>query len=148
MSDAPQSNAFSAIGHPAPQRTRVSRLRHAINLFAAPAIWVAQMSLSEIIASNACAADMKPMPFLRAHVSALLAIVNLDCLLLTAACGIFAWRSWQVTRRELSRNHGHAADVGEGRTRFLTLLGLMTSFGFTVAALFTACAFVLVSPCV
>ena len=79
---------------------------------------------------------------------ALLGGVSLLCLCLGLASSCVAWRSWRKTRHEAVREAGGPViEVGEGRTGFLALLGLMAGFIFNVAIVVTGCAVLLVQPC-
>jgi hypothetical protein len=55
---------------------------------------------------------------------------------LTGLGAAVAYRSWQATRHENDGHTGHVLETGRGRTRFLGLLGMMTSLGFVAAVLF------------
>ncbi|MDE2367322.1 MAG: hypothetical protein KGM95_10365, partial [Betaproteobacteria bacterium] len=71
--------------------------------------------------------------------------------------GFVAWTLWRQAGSELSAarntmihqaaNNIRGAGVDEGQTRFLAMLGMMSSSLFIVAIIFTCCAVLLVSPC-
>ena len=68
------------VGHPSPQRFRVGALRLAAGLFGAPAAWVAQMNVSESVASYACYPHQAPLAEAGApHVTAVLALIGAAC---------------------------------------------------------------------
>jgi hypothetical protein len=134
--------------HPAPQRHRLSRLRMAITLIGAPAAWVALMSVNFIAASYSCYPHRIPLDHpLWPQATVWLNLFSLLCLALGLISGHLAWRNWRATRYETGGEKNHAVTIGEGRTRFLALLGLMSSSLFIAAILFTLCAIWLVSPC-
>jgi hypothetical protein len=135
------------ITHPAPHRFQVGRLRTFAGLFGAPFAWLAQMSLSLMLAAYACYPHQAPLTEPQwPDLSLTIAIISLICFLAAAASGIIAWTSWRRVRQEKFHT-GKTADVGEGRTRFLAMLALLTSLLFVIAILFSACAFIFVLPC-
>jgi hypothetical protein len=153
MSDAPadRDNSAGAAGpsHPAPARGRVSGLRITAGIAGAPLAWLAQMSLSEPLAAQSCYPGNHPLavpmlPSLRL----MLAAISVACLLAALACGALAWRDWRATRAEQKpQPTDEAVDTGVGGTRFLAMLGLMSSGLFAAAILFTALAALLIVPC-
>ncbi|MEO8767639.1 MAG: hypothetical protein ABI363_04785 [Nitrosospira sp.] len=136
--------------HRAPRRSSVSTYRTLLALFGAPAAWVSQMSLSEPLAAYACYPHQVPLSApLWADLSVILAMISLVCLAAGLFSGYVAWDLWRRARQrpELAGTGGQAFEVDEGQTRYLAMLGTMSSFLFIVAILFTACAVLLVPPC-
>jgi hypothetical protein len=136
--------------HRAPHHGAANKHRTLLGLFGAPAAWVAQMSLSEPIAAYACYPHQVPLSTpLWVDLPAILAIISLICLMVGLLSGYVAWRLWRRTGHPLPEtdNGKRVAEVDGGQTRFLALLGTMSSFVFIIAILFTSCAVVLVSPC-
>ncbi|WAK02633.1 hypothetical protein [Methylobacter sp. YRD-M1] len=120
---------------------RASALRLLTALFGAPAAWIAQLSLSEPLAAHACYPYQMPLPEpLWQELPATLAMISGVCLAIALLSGFMAWTLCQRTRAPLQ-------DERDDRTRFLAKLSAMSSFIFTMAVLFTACAVLLVSPC-
>ena len=137
---------------------RHSMGRTLLGLFGAPAAWVMQMSLSEPLAAYACYPHRVPLSApLWVELPMILAIISLVCLAACLLSGYVAWTSWRqmsnrsnvigntVARR--AANDARGAGVDEGQTRFLTMLGMMSSSLFTIAIIFTGCAVFLVPPC-
>ncbi|MEO8308806.1 MAG: hypothetical protein ABI616_12280 [Pseudomonadota bacterium] len=56
-----------------------------------------------------------------------------------------AWRCWTATREEQYGSRAQLLEIGEGRTRFLAMCGMLVSAGFLVASLFTSLV-MLISP--
>jgi uncharacterized iron-regulated membrane protein len=120
---------------------RISALRLLTALFGAPAAWVAQLSLSEPLAAHACYPYQMPLPEpVWQGLPATLAVISGACLAIALLSGFMAWTLCRRTRAPLLEER-------DGRTRFLSKLGAMSSFIFTMAVLFTACAVLLVPPC-
>jgi hypothetical protein len=121
-------------------RRRVGPLRLLVALYGAPLAWVAQMSLSEPLAAQACYPGGRPLsspawPPLQTT----LALISGACLVAALASALVAWSVWRAVRDERV--------AGDGRPRFLAVLGLMSAGLFVAAVLFTALAVVLIAPC-
>jgi hypothetical protein len=135
-------------GHPAPQRDRVSLFALCFGLAAAPLAWVAQTIIGYALSSYACFPGDSPrsMP-LFAGAEQIAVAMNLIAIVVAAVAASIACRSWQATRDEDDGRASHLVEVGEGRTRFLALWGMLTSVGFLVAMIFASLAILLVPLC-
>lgn len=147
--------------HPAPKRKRVAALKMLVALYGAPLAWVAQMSLSEPLAAQACYPGSRPLLTPAwAPLQMVLAAVSGAALLVALASAFVAWSVWRATSDEADegkegaskgggeeRSMGKTVDSGAGRTRFLAVLGLMSGGLFVAAVLFTALAVLLIAPC-
>lgn len=121
-----------------------------LGIFGAPLAWIIQMSLSEPIAAYACYPHQVPLAApLWAELPLILAAISSACLAAGLFSGYIAWGSWQRIGYSLAGalKETHIIEVDEGQTRFLAMVGIMSSFLFIVAILFTGCAVLLVSPC-
>ncbi len=58
-----------------------------------------------------------------------------------------AWKSWRATREEEGGEQEELLEVGEGRTRFMALAGMLLSALFGLAVLFNAIPPFLVPAC-
>ncbi len=138
--------------HPAPGRHSIGGLRLLTCLYGVPLAWIAQMTLSEPLAAQACYPHAVPLSApLLPHLQLLLAAVTLCAVGAGAAIAWLAWSSWcrvsddPAEKEEIA---GHAtAETGDGRTRFLALMGVMSSLLFLTAILITGLAVLIVSPC-
>ncbi len=136
--------------HPSPHRDRVGLVPLFFGLWAAPAVWVGQLIVDYGLASYSCYPRYVP----RNHVIAgwggiwwgLLAI-NIVSILAAAAGAAVSYRSWTATRHENAGHTGHVMETGVGRTRFLALLGLLTSCGFAAAIVFDLIVLLVVPLC-
>jgi hypothetical protein len=128
-----------ASDHPAPQRNAVAPWLLLGGLATGPAAWIAQLVTSYALSSTACTAAraqaLPSGPAFHGEVLALLA-ANLACLTLTAAGGLVSYRNWTSTRREKPGDVHQALSIGEGRTRFIALCGVLSAIGFAVGILF------------
>jgi hypothetical protein len=58
-----------------------------------------------------------------------------------------AYRNWSATRTERGGDLSQLIERGEGRTRFLAMLGILISAGFFIATIFTSIALLLSPLC-
>ncbi len=134
FADANPSASFKRPG-------RVSALRLLVALFGAPVAWIAQLSLSEPLAAHACYPYQAPLsePIWQG-LPVMLAVISGVCLAIALLSGFMSWTLCRQTRAPLLEER-------DDRIQFLAKLSAMSSFIFTMAVLFTACAVLLVSPC-
>lgn len=138
----------TGVGHPSPQRGRLGLFVLLLGIVAVPVLWFLQMLLSYGLASVACYPSWSPLTAPRwSWLATALGTVGIVALLAGIASGLLAWRSWRLTRDEQQGRQQHLLDVGEGRTRFLAMCGLLTSGGFVVLLLFTTVTLLIVPPC-
>jgi hypothetical protein len=138
----------NTVRHQASYHHQVSRTW--LGIFGAPVAWVIQMSLIEPIAAYACYPRQVPLSApLWTELPFMLAIISLACLAGGLFSGYIALDFWRRTGHSLTGalQETQVIEVDEGQTRFLAMLGMMSSFLFIVAILFTSCAVLLVSPC-
>jgi hypothetical protein len=69
------------------------------------------------------------------------------CLAVAVLGGLVSLRNWQQTFQELPGSAHRLLDLGEGRTRFMAMGGMLISALFIYALLFGATALWLVPPC-
>ena len=138
----------SQSNHPSPHRHKVSWLRLVIGLFGAPTAWAAQIIFSQMLASYACYPHHHPINApLWNWLEPALVIISLCCFLFGSFSAYTAWVGWQKSKHERGGKSSEAIQTGEGRTRFLTLIGAMVSLLFMITMFFTASAILLVHPC-
>lgn len=128
----------------------LSKGRTLLALFGAPAAWVIQMMLTQPIAAYACYPHQVPLSVpLWPQLPAILATISLVCLAGSLFSGYVAWNSWRELGHPLGddSNKNHAIQADEGQTRFLVMLGIMSSFVFIVAILFNTFAVLLIRSC-
>jgi hypothetical protein len=135
-------------GHPAPHRHKVSLVALGFGLAAAPIAWAAQTIFGYALSSRACFPGDTPRSAPLFYGAVPIAIeINIIAILVAAVAAAIAYRSWRVTRDEDDGRLHHLVEVGEGRTRFLALCGMLTSLGFLGAIIFASVAIVLVPLC-
>ena len=133
----PQSSS-AAPSHPGPARRQVSAFALWFGLLAAPLAWAADELLLYYIASRLCASQAAndTAEMLGRATSPWFTVVSVAALLIALAGVWVAYDSWNKSAREKQGSEHHLLEVGEGRTRFLAMCGLLTSVSFAVGFLF------------
>jgi hypothetical protein len=142
------ASAAPHAGHLAPHRHQVRTALLTFALVGAPLAWFVRLLFNYGYASHACFPGDAPLQATadRGFWPLLLGI-DLFALALAFIAALIAYRSWRVARAEAQGDSGHLLEVGEGRTRFLALWGLMTSLGFAVAVAFDLVGLLVVPLC-
>ena len=127
--------------HPSPHRSRVSFTMLLIGTTAAPIFWLGQLMLGYSVSDLACYGSDHPT-VVQSPQLLHIALIAFDAIAVVAALAGLAvsTMNWRATREEKAGGHVHALEVGEGRARFLSLWGLLSSSCFLMAVLFTAYA--------
>ena len=73
--------------------------------------------------------------------------LNLICLAVVVAGGVFCRIAWNRTATEKTGGPEATLSIGAGRTRFLAVCGMMSSVGFTLAVLFNTIEPLIVPGC-
>lgn len=140
-----------ALPHPSPHRDRVRLLELLFGLFAGPAAWIAQMIAGYGLSSYAC--FPRDEPYLTSPPpgwggeQAILLAINLIGLALTVAGFLVARSGWRRVREETAGGALPMLDVGEGRSRFLSICGMLASGVFAVAILFNTVTILATPAC-
>lgn len=142
---------YSAAKHPAPHRDRVSLTALFFGLFAPPIVWAGNLMVTYALAVHACYPGPDPLD----NVSAGFGFVwwlMLACYLITlavcVAAGFVAHRSWTLTGGETEGHAHHLMEKGEGRTRYLSIIGMAFSALFFAVTLVGVIIFAIEPLCV
>lgn len=138
----------TAAGHPAPRRRRASPGALWFGLFGAPFAWSVQELVNTPVVGHACFPRSEPLhapAFAAASgvavgVSAATAVVALAALL----AALHVWRS---VRRGHEREAWALLEVGEGRTRFMALSGILLGAVFLLGIVMHSIPIFLLPPC-
>ncbi len=148
--------ATMQIEHPAPARGQAHLGVLLFGLMGAPVTWAAHLLANVTIAGRACysGAELRPPDLAAAHATqTLILAIDAVAALLALAALIVSYRAWRQTRHEQPPQsqdgsaHEHVAEVGEGRTRFIALGGILMSSVFFVAILFDTYAAIVMPEC-
>lgn len=133
--------------HPAPKRHSVGRWWMGVCLALPPIVWFIQLSIDEIVSSQACYPDGTPL--LQPQIAAFPVMITADVvLLIVAAIGILVgWRNWRRTADEKPGGGSHLIESGSGRTRFMAMSGVLTSGLVFIAGLYALLAHLSVAWC-
>ncbi|AOJ33318.1 cytochrome C oxidase subunit I [Burkholderia metallica] len=125
------------------RRSWTSLLAIAAGLVGAPALWFAQMLVSETLASTACyplgVAQATPR---WAHVGGWLALIAACTFALAAAFATWLVRTWRHRH-----DTGAALATRDDSTRFLARCGMLAALGFVIGLVFTGIVTAFVGPC-
>ncbi|WP_333875146.1 hypothetical protein [Methylobacter sp.] len=143
-----ENNTSANPAHPSPHREEISLTGLWFGILGAPLAWIGLELGSYVLTTAICKAD--PPSTIAAHTDkvwqSLLAINVVAVLLALSAAGVAVY-NWRKVRYEMSGSAHDLLDVGEGRTRFLAMFGLITSLGFLVAFIFSAVTLFLIPLC-
>ena len=135
-------------GHPAPHRSRVGLAALLFGIGAAPVAWNAQILFSSALSGFVCYPHDAPLAYpLLGGTRSLMVAVNLSGIAIAIVAGLTSWRSWRLTNAERPGSFHHLLELGEGRTRFMATVGMLTSVLFLIALAFGLAVLCLVPPC-
>jgi hypothetical protein len=139
----------SRIEHPSPRAAKVSLTRQAVGLMFAPAAWALRLCVNFAIASNGCRPETPAQVGLRHPVDTgtVMLAIDIAALLGALVASYIAYHDWRMTGHEKPGTPADALEIGEGRARFLALLGVIVSLGFGLAILFDLTALFIVPYC-
>lgn len=123
--------------HPSPKRGAVAPWLLLTGLAAGPFGWILQLLVDYGLSSGLCMGrrTMAQHPSENGELFALVA-VNLLCLAIALGGLALCYDSWRKVRDEKPGGGHRTLNVGEGRSRFLALAGMLTAGGFALAILF------------
>ena len=117
-------------------------------LFGAPAAWSVQLLVNYALVAHACFPKSEPLasPAL-GGLHAIVLGASFGALAIALAAEATAWRSWRASRHENHGGHGVLLEVGEGRTVFMALGGVLVSGVFLLGIVMNVIPILLASPC-
>jgi hypothetical protein len=142
--------AFSRARHPTQHRGRVGLGMLFYGLFGAPIFWAGNLMVSYALATHACYPGHEPLARIVDGLGFAWPLI-LGCyvvtLILCVSGFVVAFRSWWISGSE-SEGHGHhLIEVGEGRTRYLAIIGMAFSILFFLVTLAGALILAIVPLC-
>ncbi len=133
---------------PAPSAGGVPAAALWFGLFGAPALWSLQVVINTALVSHSCFPKSEPLASPVA--GSLWGLVLLSSIIaagVAAAAGATAWRTWRRTRKEHHGEREALLEVGEGRTRFMAMAGMLLSTVFLFGIIMNTLPLFLVPPC-
>ena len=139
-------------GHPAPHAGVVSLSALWFGLFGAPAAWAVQLISNYALNAHFCYPGDTPLASPDfGGVRAVGLVMSAVLLVVAAAALAVAMRSWRRTRQEGRRNrspdHHETVEVGEGRTRFMAMAGILVSGIFLFGVLMNGLPLIAMPGC-
>ena len=147
---APTVAASSATNgaHPAPMRGRVGLPALVFGVVGAPLAWNVQLLTAVAITSHSCYPARAPLALpIWSGVWAIVLVVSIVCIVVAIAAALVSLRNWRLTRDEKPGSSHLLLSVGDGRTRFLAMCGMLTSGLFLVALAFAVVSLFLSPLC-
>jgi hypothetical protein len=134
--------------HPAPAARGVTLAALWFGLFGAPAAWSLQLLVSYALVAHGCYPRSVPLTApLVGGVRTIALVASLAALAVGLAAGATAWRSWRASCHEHRGDHSALLEIGEGRTRFMALAGMLVAAVFLLAIVMNAVPLFLVPAC-
>jgi hypothetical protein len=142
------SPALAAAGHPAPRRHRASLAALWFGLFGAPLAWSVQELVNTPVVGHACFPRSEPLASPSFHATVGFALgVSVAMALVALAALLTAASTWRAVRRGHPGEHAALLDVGEGRTRFMALAGVLLGAVFLLGIVMHAIPLFILPPC-
>jgi len=136
--------------HPAPHAERVGLHESFFALFGGPTAWFIQLCGGYALASQPCFVNgmrtAEPSASLHWTWPAMVILMAAAVAVALVSLAI-SWQAFKRTKQEASGDEQHLMETGAGRTRFLSLWGIVLSGGFAVATAITAVAFTTLPRC-
>jgi len=143
----PPSSAREPAGHPAPARNEVGALPLLYGLLAAPGAAALETLIGMGVVGRACLPTDHPLAHPQFSTGPIVWTVHGIALLLGLASVWVSVEAWRRTRHEHEGGREAMVEIGEGRTRFLAMMALLTSIGFTVLIVFDTVGLATLGPC-
>jgi hypothetical protein len=124
---------YSAARHPSPHRGRISLTALFYGMFTPPIAWAGNLMVTYALATHACYPGHDPLMQVIPgfdFVWPLILVLYLATLVLCVSSFVVSLRNWKASGTE-SDGHVHdLLDAGEGRTRYLSVIGMAYSVLF------------------
>ena len=134
--------------HPSPQRANVGRWAIWFAIVAAPLAWNLQLLVNVPIASYACFPHDVPFDApIWSNLDTVTTVVEAVAVLVCVIAGLVGWRNWRRTHQEKPGSAHRLIEGGDGRTRFMAMVGMLVSGLFLIAVLFSCINLYAVPPC-
>lgn len=133
--------------HPARKRHHVDAWALGFGLLGAPAIWSLHLIVNLVLTSETCSPGAQISSTAMEDLQTTVLLNNVATLIIAALATLVAYEGWRATHDEESGAHERLLNVGEGRTRFLSMVGMILGGGFFAATLFDTLAVPMVPPC-
>lgn len=145
------SSTGGGFPHPSPHRHRTSTALQVFAFAGGPAAWSLQLVCNYAFASFVCYPRVAPL-YSPWHgwngVWGGMLGWNLLAMVVAAAALVAGYRIWRLTRDEVGDLSGEILSIGEGRSRFMGVVGMMTGLLFLGAIIFDVIGLAMVPICI
>jgi hypothetical protein len=118
-----------------------------LGLFLAPAAWFAQLTVDTFAISQGCFPKDVPLAAPLAPVMPFVYGADIVALALAVVAVLVAFANWRKTREERPGREHHLIESGDGRTRFMSMSGMLVSGIVLVAVVYAGVAHLMLSGC-
>ncbi len=148
QSGAPTGRGPAQGVHPSPHRDRVSPWAMWFCILGAPTAWSLQQLVNAPLFAHGCYPKDVPIAEpIWGNAGGVALAVELIAIAISIAAGLVAWRNWRRTRAEKEGSGHHLMEAGDGRSRFMAMVGLICSGLFLLATVFATGLLFMVQPC-
>jgi hypothetical protein len=145
---APAAPGPAEVVHPSPQRERVGPWAMWFCILGAPLAWSLQQLINAPLFAHGCyPKDVPVAEPIWVHAGGVAFAVELVAIGACIGAGLTAWRNWNRTRDEKEGSGHHLMESGDGRSRFMAMVGFICSGLFLLATLFATSLLFMVQPC-
>lgn len=144
------SEVSASLAHPAPHRHKIGLSSLFFGFWGGPIAWIGQLVVNYGLSSQVCFPGRTPLtavPVGARWITPALLTLDAAAILIGVVAAVVASRTFAATRDEMEGDYHHLLEVGEGRSRFLALCGLITAGGFVLIMLFNTLSLILVPLC-
>jgi hypothetical protein len=144
------NTTVTGAAHPAPHRHRISIRPLLLGLFGVPFLWGIRLVANYALASHFCFPDATrrhTLPGTLGWIWPTMVAIDLLTILAGIATVLISYRNWRITADERASPNSVLIEIGEGRTRFLSLWALLVASLFILAAVFDLIALYVVPVC-
>jgi hypothetical protein len=134
--------------HPSPHRERVGAWAMWFGILGAPVAWSVQQLINAPLFAHGCYPKDVPLAApIWGNAGSVGLVVEVVAVVLCVAAGLVALRNWRRTREEKEGSGHHLMESGDGRSRFMAMVGIICSGLFLLAVVVATAFLVLVQPC-
>lgn len=139
--------AGSDPAHPSPHRGKVSLIALWTGLLLAPLAWLAQLTIETPLLSQACYPRDEPHQGPLPGLLHLVSLVDALTLVVVIAGFVVAWLSWRRTAGERPGDGHRLMSSGDGRSRFMAMMGMLGSGIVAMAVVYIAGVHLILRGC-
>jgi len=134
--------------HPSPHRAHVSAWAMWFCILGAPTAWSIQQLVNAPLFAHGCYPKDVPIAEpIWGNAGSVALTVELMAVAVCIVAGLVAWRNWRRTRAEKEGSGHHLIEAGDGRSRFMAMVGMICSGLFLLATVFATGLLFVVQPC-